>query len=271
MPQRLKSATARMEKIPTLFAQMRENLDPARVPKIHAETVAKQNAGVLSLIDTLHHPATPTSCRARTASSSTPPSPACARRSPSSRSGSTRPWCPTPRATSASARRCTTRSCSSRSNSSLSRAEIKQRAEAELKRVRGEMYAHRADRAEGQGRRAGDAGRRRRRAAAEGDRSRAGTGLRRPPGARQGGRLRQADAGRRDRSSRARSDLVTVPERSGQDHPDAGIPARRRGRVLRFAGPARQGPGHLLRDLADPGRLDARSRSTRSCANTTAA
>jgi uncharacterized protein (DUF885 family) len=51
MPQRLKSATARMQKIPALFAQMRENLDPARVPKIHAETVAKQNAGVLQLVD----------------------------------------------------------------------------------------------------------------------------------------------------------------------------------------------------------------------------
>ena len=56
MPQRLKSATARMEKIPALFAQMRENLDPARVPKIHAETVAKQNAGVLSLVDTFIAP-----------------------------------------------------------------------------------------------------------------------------------------------------------------------------------------------------------------------
>jgi uncharacterized protein (DUF885 family) len=51
MPDRLKSATARMEKIPALFAQMRENLVPARVPKIHAETVAKQNAGVISLVD----------------------------------------------------------------------------------------------------------------------------------------------------------------------------------------------------------------------------
>ncbi len=51
MPQRLKSATARMEKIPALFAQMRENLDLARVPKIHAETVAKQHAGVLSIVD----------------------------------------------------------------------------------------------------------------------------------------------------------------------------------------------------------------------------
>ena len=51
MPQRLKSATARMEKIPALFAQMRENLDAARVPKIHAETVAKQNAGITSIVD----------------------------------------------------------------------------------------------------------------------------------------------------------------------------------------------------------------------------
>lgn len=51
MPQRLKSATARMRKIPALFAQMRENLDQARVPKIHADTVARQNAGVLQLVD----------------------------------------------------------------------------------------------------------------------------------------------------------------------------------------------------------------------------
>ncbi|QNP42186.1 DUF885 domain-containing protein [Lysobacter terrestris] len=53
LPQRLKSATARMEKIPALLAQMRENLDPARVPKIHAETVAKQNAGLNSIVDSM--------------------------------------------------------------------------------------------------------------------------------------------------------------------------------------------------------------------------
>ncbi|GAA3921127.1 DUF885 domain-containing protein [Luteimonas lutimaris] len=51
MPERLKSAAARMQQIPALFAQMRENLDPARVPKIHAETVARQNAGLLQLVD----------------------------------------------------------------------------------------------------------------------------------------------------------------------------------------------------------------------------
>lgn len=50
MPQRLNAAAARMEKIPTLLAQMRENIDPARVPAAHADTVAKQNKGVLSLI-----------------------------------------------------------------------------------------------------------------------------------------------------------------------------------------------------------------------------
>lgn len=51
LPERLKSASARMEKLPALFAQMRANIDPARVPKIHAETVAKQNGGVISLVE----------------------------------------------------------------------------------------------------------------------------------------------------------------------------------------------------------------------------
>jgi uncharacterized protein (DUF885 family) len=56
LPDRLRAATARMEKLPELFAQMRANLDPARVPRIHAETVAKQNKGVLSVIDELVAP-----------------------------------------------------------------------------------------------------------------------------------------------------------------------------------------------------------------------
>ena len=56
LPQRLKSATDRMEKIPAIFAQARENLDPARVPKIHAETVAKQNRGILSIVETFITP-----------------------------------------------------------------------------------------------------------------------------------------------------------------------------------------------------------------------
>ncbi len=51
MPERLRAATSRMEKLPALLAQARENLDPARVPKTHAETVSRQNRGVLSLLD----------------------------------------------------------------------------------------------------------------------------------------------------------------------------------------------------------------------------
>jgi len=56
LPERLASATARMEKIPQIFAQARENLDPARVPKVHAETVARQNRGILSIVDTFITP-----------------------------------------------------------------------------------------------------------------------------------------------------------------------------------------------------------------------
>ncbi|HXL99509.1 MAG TPA: DUF885 domain-containing protein [Rhizomicrobium sp.] len=51
LPDRLRSATARMEKLPAVLAQARASLDPARVPLIHAQTVAKQNQGIPSLID----------------------------------------------------------------------------------------------------------------------------------------------------------------------------------------------------------------------------
>jgi len=55
-PERLKNATLRMEKIPAIFAAARENLDPARVPQIHAQTVAKQNPGVMSIVDDMMMP-----------------------------------------------------------------------------------------------------------------------------------------------------------------------------------------------------------------------
>lgn len=56
MPDRLRSATARMEKLPALLAQMRSELVPARVPRIHAETVARQNSGLLSIVDDMMLP-----------------------------------------------------------------------------------------------------------------------------------------------------------------------------------------------------------------------
>ncbi len=51
LPARLKSATSRMERLPKLLAQMRDNLVLARVPHIHAETVAKQGGGVMEIVD----------------------------------------------------------------------------------------------------------------------------------------------------------------------------------------------------------------------------
>ncbi len=55
-PDRLRSATARMEAAPRMFADMRASLDPARVPLIHAQTLAAQNAGALQIAETMLAP-----------------------------------------------------------------------------------------------------------------------------------------------------------------------------------------------------------------------
>ncbi|WP_374654773.1 DUF885 domain-containing protein [Phenylobacterium sp.] len=47
---RLRSATARMEKLPALLAQSRRELQPKRVPKVHADTAVLQNKGLHSLV-----------------------------------------------------------------------------------------------------------------------------------------------------------------------------------------------------------------------------
>ena len=57
LPERLRSVTSRLEKLPKLLEQTRANLLPERVPAIHAETAVKQNPGVLSLVDELVVPA----------------------------------------------------------------------------------------------------------------------------------------------------------------------------------------------------------------------
>jgi uncharacterized protein (DUF885 family) len=53
LPERLRSLTARLEKLPRLLEQARANLVPERVPSIHAETAVKQNPGVTTLLDSL--------------------------------------------------------------------------------------------------------------------------------------------------------------------------------------------------------------------------
>ena len=54
--QRLTSVAARLEQYPRLFQQIRDTLEPSRVPPIHAETAIKQNRGVLSIIDNMVRP-----------------------------------------------------------------------------------------------------------------------------------------------------------------------------------------------------------------------
>ena len=139
LPERIRSATARMEKIPMLLAQARENLDPARVPKIHAETVAKQNSGVLSIVDmfiTPHLQTLPQADRERAEKATAGLKAAVAEH---------QQWLdstlvPNAKGDFRVGAQVYDQKLQFALLSSLSRADIKQRAEGELKRVRDEMY-----------------------------------------------------------------------------------------------------------------------------------
>jgi uncharacterized protein (DUF885 family) len=139
LPERLRSATARMEKIPALFAQARENLDPARVPLIHAETVARQNKGVLSIVEmfiTPHLSELPEADQARARHAIDGLQKAVAEQ---------QQWLdatlvPNAKGDFRLGQERYDRKLRFALVSSLSRGEIRQRAEAELTRVRGEMY-----------------------------------------------------------------------------------------------------------------------------------
>jgi uncharacterized protein (DUF885 family) len=50
---RLDAVAARLEQLPRFLRQARASIDPARVPKIHAETAVKQNSGLNSIIETM--------------------------------------------------------------------------------------------------------------------------------------------------------------------------------------------------------------------------
>ena len=139
MPERLKSATLRMEKLPALYAQMRANLDPARVPKIHAETVAKQNGGVLALIEQF---ITPNAGQLKGADRQRLDAAIAGVRAAVAEN---QQWLdktlvPNARGDFRLGAALYDQKLKFSLNSALSRGEIKQRAEAELKRARGEMY-----------------------------------------------------------------------------------------------------------------------------------
>ncbi len=54
--ERLSRVADRLEQFPRLFEQIRETLEPARVPRIHAETAVSQNRGVLAVLTNLVEP-----------------------------------------------------------------------------------------------------------------------------------------------------------------------------------------------------------------------
>lgn len=140
LPTRLKSATERMEKLPQIFAQARENLDPARVPKIHAETVAKQNQGILSIVDTFIAPhlgqlAPADAARAKAAIGQLRQAVA------EQQIWLDKTLVPNAKGDFRIGAEKYDQKLKFALLSSLSRADIKQRAESELKRVREEMYA----------------------------------------------------------------------------------------------------------------------------------
>lgn len=140
MPQRLKSATARMEQIPALLAQARENLDPARVPKTHAETWSKQNKGVLSLIDTFITPnAAQLSGEERTRMDAAVA--ALEKAVDEQQKWIDGTLVPNAKGDFRIGAALYDQKLKFSLNSSLSRADIKTRAEAALKRTREEMYA----------------------------------------------------------------------------------------------------------------------------------
>jgi uncharacterized protein (DUF885 family) len=140
MPERLRSATARMEKLPGLLAQARENLDPARVPRTHAETVARQNRGLGTLLDGFIVPAADQlqgEERARLDA---------AVASLRAAVDEHQAWLDGTLVPNAAGdfrigAELYDQQLVFALNSSLSRAEIRERAEAELARVRDEMYA----------------------------------------------------------------------------------------------------------------------------------
>jgi len=139
LPERINSAVARMEKLPGLLAQARENLDPARVPGVHAQTAAKQNSGILSIVDAFITPnlkELPSADRARAEKATVALQAAVAKH---------QQWLdntlvPNAKGDFRIGQTLYDQKLQFALLSSLSRTEIKQRAEDEIKRVREEMY-----------------------------------------------------------------------------------------------------------------------------------
>ena len=140
LPERLRSVTSRLEKLPLLLEQMRANLVPARVPSIHAETVVKQNPGLLSLVDELVVPnvaALPEADRVRLERAIERARAAVQQH----QQWLEKELLPNAKGEFRIGRELYDEKLALALMSPLSRAEIRKRAEAEVERVRAEMYS----------------------------------------------------------------------------------------------------------------------------------
>jgi len=54
--ERLEHVTSRLAEFPRLMQQVRQTLEPERVPKVHAETAVKQNPGIIRMLDQMVEP-----------------------------------------------------------------------------------------------------------------------------------------------------------------------------------------------------------------------
>ena len=139
MPERLRAATARMELLPAFLSEARRQLDPAKTPRIHAETAVGQNAGLASIIDDMILPnadqlPAPDRARLRRAAE--------ALKAASAVHGEwlQRTLVPDAKGDFRLGEQLYDRKLELALNSPLSRAEIRARAEALIDRTRAEMY-----------------------------------------------------------------------------------------------------------------------------------
>ena len=139
LEERLASVAGRLEKLPRLLAQVRETLDAPRVPKIHAETAVKQNRGVLSILEhtvTPHLAKLPADLRQRLESGIAAAQAAVAAH---------QTWLedellPKAQGDFRIGAKLYDRKLAFTLNTPMSRQDIRQRADAELRQARGEMY-----------------------------------------------------------------------------------------------------------------------------------
>ncbi len=140
MPVRMAAAVARMEKLPRLLAQARANLVPARTPPVHAQTYAKQNKGLTSLVAELIAPNVtelPADVRARFE----PANAALAKAVAEHQTWIETVLVPNARGDFRIGQKLYDEKLAFALNSPLSRQEIRRRAEAALADTRAQMYA----------------------------------------------------------------------------------------------------------------------------------